>query len=191
MKLSSQKLAVAAQLVRALALRQRMTRSSPLLTVSIAGKLNILADVASRSFRKCDIASYALNDDEFFRLFSQHYPAPQGATWKMVELPKSWITLVIDTILGHSSTLDAWTRTMRPERNTGKHGVNTPKEWDSVPSSMAPATTPTKRSWGSLQGSGEATTVEGALSGLKQLRKPLGQSPRPSLWTDAIGKETP
>lgn len=42
---------IAARLVRALALRQRISQSSPMITLHVAGKANDIADIPSRSFR--------------------------------------------------------------------------------------------------------------------------------------------
>ena len=50
-KLASKRSKVAGCLLRALALRQRVQRSSPLITLSIAVVANVMADVSSRSFR--------------------------------------------------------------------------------------------------------------------------------------------
>lgn len=191
-KLSSTKSKVAARLLMALAMRQRVTRSSPLLTVSIEGKSNNMADVASRSFRHCDIASYELTDEEFLTAFANHFPPPQGTEWKEITLPPSWIELVMKTISGDTSSLDAWRRRLKPRRNTGATGKSSPERPGTDHSSTDQATTRTgKRSFDSLAGSGAAATAEAVVSGFKQSKKPWRPSPRPSKWTDGIATETP
>ena len=77
-KLASKRFKVARGLLRALALRQRVQRSSPLITLSIAGVDNVMADVSSRSF--CGGGGWAranLSDDDFLLRFNSQFPLPQ------------------------------------------------------------------------------------------------------------------
>ena len=190
-KLSSTKSKVAARLLMALAMRQRVTRSSPLLTVSIAGKENNMADVASRSFRKCEIAAYSLTDESFLPTFAKHYPPPQGQEWEEITLPKSWINLVMRTISGNIYSLDEWRRQLKPRRNTGGTGKSSSPSKGTDHSSTDQETTPTgKRSFASLAGSGAAAMAEDIVSGFRPSRKRYRPSPRRSTWSDGIDIET-
>ena len=76
-KLASKRSRCGGRLLRALALRQRVSRSSPLLTVSIAGVDNDMADIASRSFKGGGAIWKIATDDEFVLNFNTRFPLPQ------------------------------------------------------------------------------------------------------------------
>ena len=70
----------AGRLIIALALRQRERRASPLTPAHVAGELNRMADVASRSFgykKEWECKS----TEEFLTLFDRLFPLPKESSW--------------------------------------------------------------------------------------------------------------
>lgn len=67
-KMKSKRSSVGQRLVRALCLRMAINEASPLATLSIAGKVNNMADDASRWFQKFH------SDDDFLLTFASSYP---------------------------------------------------------------------------------------------------------------------
>jgi len=109
-KLNSSKSRVAARLIRALALRVMINASSPIISLSIAGTDNVMADVASRAFgpkNECtDMHQHA--DDEFLLMFNARFPLPQGGSWTMFQFPSKLTTLVISELRKGPLNLGSW-----------------------------------------------------------------------------------
>ena len=57
------------RLIRVLALRQRLAKSSPLLDVHVAADMNMIGDISSCSFG-CSKQWYCTNDSEFLSLIN-------------------------------------------------------------------------------------------------------------------------
>ena len=81
-RLNSTKSETANRLVMALAMRLRDQRASPLVTMSIAGVANALADIASRSFGKQGSANFFATDADFLFSFQKQFPLPQNKSWR-------------------------------------------------------------------------------------------------------------
>jgi len=108
-KLNSSKSRVAARLIRALSLRIQVNEASPLITVSIAGTENVMADVVSRPFgsKATDVIDTA-DDDVFLHEFSRRFPLPQNASWTMFRLPNKICSLVISELQHNPSRMESW-----------------------------------------------------------------------------------
>ena len=87
----------AGQLLIALALRQRQNRASPLAPAHVAGELNDMADVASRSFgyRKEWLCH---SDDELLTLFDSKFPLPSQSSWQGFHLSSKVVTKVTSAL---------------------------------------------------------------------------------------------
>ena len=98
-RLSSSKSRVGQQLARALALRMIVNQSSHLAAMSISGKDNVLANLASRSFRHTGVqGNYDLSDDVFLTKFNTDFPLTQDASWLMLRLNTRLNSLVFTTL---------------------------------------------------------------------------------------------
>ena len=191
-KLNSAKSRVAARLVRALSLRIQVNEASPLITVSIAGTDNVMADVASRAFgsQATDIIDTA-DDDVFLHDFSHRFPLPQGDSWTMFRLPNKVCSLVISELRLSPSRMESWLRITRKGAAIGRIGD---------PSQQHVAWSPTcnmkrKRSEAAsspplLSGSGQARAVKDVRSELKRFRSRYAPSARPANWTDVLTRFT-
>jgi hypothetical protein len=75
---------VASRLARALALRIRANEASPIISVSIAGVNDQMADIVSRTFTRTSATSktFTLSDDEFLQKNSDSFPL-QNASWRV------------------------------------------------------------------------------------------------------------
>jgi hypothetical protein len=74
----------AGRLLRGLAAIQRATRAGPLTVVSIAGKTNNMADLASGSYNTAALVP----DSPFLLHFNTRFPLPQNLSWKLVHLTR-------------------------------------------------------------------------------------------------------
>lgn len=194
-KLSSSKSMVASRLVRALALRLRANRASPLITLSISGPENVMADVASRCFGKHSAKgiTFTVPDDDFLLMFDDRFPLPQDASWQAFRLSNKLATLIFSELRGKTSTLGSWLRITMRGSDIGTIGHDssnrsitwTPSLRMSPPSNESP-------SWGpSLDGSGKVispvTSVQYAAPRFKSRYVP---SERRSNWVDNPTRRT-
>ena len=115
---------LAGRLLRALALRNNITKASPVVTASIPGKNNIRADNASRwfdsLFNKKDLK---LTDKNFLNHFNRVHSLQTG-NWAEFTLSSDLISRVISELLGKRSTLASWTRLPKIGGSIGRLGVN-------------------------------------------------------------------
>ena len=74
-KMNSKKSLIGQQLTRVLTMRMLANKSSPLAPISIAGKDNDMADLASRSFKRTGVqGNYNLTDSQFLHFFNESFP---------------------------------------------------------------------------------------------------------------------
>ena len=118
-KLASARSVVSSHLLRALALRLHTHRSSPLLSLTIAGVLNKMADVASRSFID---SAFTNSSHPFLHVFQHLFPLKKPHFWTEFQLPKSLSSRVMSSMLGKQLTLASWTKIPGQERNIGLTG---------------------------------------------------------------------
>ena len=180
-RLQSSKSTVAGHLLRVLALRQHVHRSSPCLTISIAGVINLMADHASRSYIK---PQYLNPNKTFLDVFSTTFPL-QSDSWTEYHLPNNLFSRVTSCLRGKPSTMASWLAIPKQDKNIGLTGKPMP-----VPTTMnhtsktATTTKPSSSSQPSLQGCGRASTVTDVLSQFKPLETRYLPSPRPLNWLD-------
>ncbi len=86
---------VAMSLLRALALRLHLSKTSPLIPLHIAGVDNAMTDIPSRSFG-CEPKWHCRTDKQFLTLFNSTFPLPMQDSWtgfhrgRMEETSKNW-----------------------------------------------------------------------------------------------------
>lgn len=192
-KLNSSKSRIAAKLVRALALRIQANEASPLISLSIAGIENEMADVASRAFGKAQ-AHPRLNylaADDFLLMFNSTFPLPQGNSWTMFQLNDKLSTLVISELRNIPSNLGSWLRITKNGGSIGRIGGSSPGTVEWSPGSNARQQRKRSRpSPVTLSGSGQVTSAEATKSGLKRFKSRFAPSARPANWKGSQTQST-
>lgn len=179
-RLSSSSSIIAGHLLRALALRQHMAHTSPLLCVSVAGVHNLMADVSSRSFID---KRFTTSHKSFLHIFSSLFPLPQKKCWLEYTHPIEWTSLVMSCLRGKPSTMASWTKTMQTGANIGTTGKPSAPTSRLTPSSTI-ATRKRKQSspQDSLLGSGKVTMDGANRSEFRALRSRFRPSQRQQNW---------
>jgi hypothetical protein len=181
-RLHSSKSKIAGHLLRALAIRQHAHRTSPLLTISIAGEQNNMADVASRSFREKPFTS---SHQPFATSFTNLFPLPQQTSWTECRLEEKLTSRVTSCLRGEQLQMALWLKIPRRGKNTGLIGKTT-----ALPSSVthiSSTVTTQKKSSSSqpmLLGSGQVTTATSVKSKFRPFRTRFQPSPRQLNWLE-------
>ena len=124
-RLASKNSKIAGRLLRALALRQRTRRASPLLSISIAGEDNVMADVASRSFRGNNAkTTFEVSNNDFLTYFNSQFPLPQNLQWKQFHLASKVTTRVISEMQNKPLNMESWLRLPTKGGSIGTTGLN-------------------------------------------------------------------
>ena len=176
----------AGRLIIALALRQRERRASPLAPAHVAGVLNRMADVASRSFGYKKEWECKSNDD-FLTLFDRLFPLPQQCSWQSFRLSSRIITRITDALQMKPFNVLEWkklpkigTSISRPGASSCNLGELT-RIWESqCPSQTKCTTSPASEQWS--EQANWATESKFELDQYVQRLLPLR---RPSRWTEA------
>ena len=91
---AAKKSALVGRLLRVLDLRQRVARASPVVAAHVAGYLNVLGDISSRSFGYSK-QLHCTNDSEFLSLINSKFPLPHQHSWQGLRLFFALSTKVI------------------------------------------------------------------------------------------------
>jgi hypothetical protein len=187
-KLASSKSVIGGHLCRALAVRQHVHQASPLLTVSIAGIKNDMADIASRAAKT---TSLALHNTNFLSHFNTTFPLPQETCWHRFHLPAKLSSRVTSCLRGKPLTMASWTRLPNQDKNIGLTGLTMQQHTTKAPSSKTSATcTNLLSSQHTLRGSGQVTSVEAVKSEFRQSLRRYRRSQRPSNWLASKAQST-
>jgi hypothetical protein len=168
----------AGHILRALALRQQLCKSSPLLVVHTPGLQNDMADVASRFSSTPALYNASPN---LLSYFNKHFK--QKTSWEIFHLPKKLVSLVMSSLRGTQLTLESWRRLPGLVKNIGSTGTVTQPASKST--RYCPAQTHSSETWSSqhlLQGSGVVTTAEDIKSEFKESLMRYRPSARPLSW---------
>lgn len=184
-KLSSKKSKVGQRLVRALCIRHCTNESSPLAPLSIAGLRNLMADLASRSFKKAGKGTYELTDFAFLHKFNSDFPLTQDASWQLFRLANKLSSLVFSELRMQPSPMGSWMRPTMKGSAIGLIGASSCKHIEWTPT-CGPSPTSSKLSSSAplLQKCVKELTAEGVESALKRCKLRFGPSARPSNWMD-------
>jgi hypothetical protein len=178
----------AGQLLRALAMRQRTTGSALPTVAHYAGSLNLLADTASRSFRRFHHGNArgtpSQSDTPFLTSFNSVFSLSefsQMPSWQLVNPTSEMSSLVISTLLGQKLPMPRWTVWSEPPIGaTGQHGA---PDSSSIPSSSVRLENGTHTySWLSLPESVLALVVTANKLGANPSPLPCAMSPKPLFW---------
>ena len=127
--MATKKSRVAAQLVRALALRLKKNETCPLTPVHIPGKQNSMTDIPSRSFGS--VAEWhCRTNGELLTLFNKLFPLPGQASWTVFQFNSALATRVISVLRTRPSTLAEWRRLPKIGRHIGTIGPPMSGLWD-------------------------------------------------------------
>ena len=171
---------VAGHLLRALALRQQICHSAPLLVIGIAGLLNDMADVASRHSSDKSMQKISPTLLSYFNTKFK-----QTVSWEQFHFPRKLTSLVMSSLLGTRLTLESWRRLTGLVKSTGSTGVTTQRASASTLYSKKPLLlSETSSLQRSLLGSGQATTAKDVKSKFSPSLKRYRPSARQSNWLD-------
>ena len=169
---------VAGHLLRALALRQQICKSAPLLVIPIAGHDNTMADVASRFSSD---PSLQQSSPTLLKFFNSHFP--QKNSWEEFHLRPKLGSLVMSSLQGTRSTLESWRRLPGLAKNIGKNGavMQQGSRWTRFSKTQTPSSE-ISSSQPSLLGSGQASTASANKLKYKASLTHLLPSARPLNW---------
>ena len=187
-KLSSSRSLIAGRLTRALALRIHENEASPLVSVSIAGIDNRMADMSSRTFGRNSAMAHTfhVSDEAFLQSFSAAFPL-QNDSWRVFRLSNKLASRIFSELRGNKSTLGSWKRITESGSAIGSIGKNSPPhslEWTKC-SPVCQTPSVLNFSQRSLNGYGEAITATALESELAPFRSRYVPSARRSRWTDS------
>ena len=128
-RMASKSSAVAGQLIRALALRLKLNRVSPLTPMHIKGTENAITDIPSRSFGS-NPAYYCKTNDDLKNLFNQKFPLPHQASWTVFQPSWRMAMRVISVLRMNTSTADEWRRLPGAGKHIGEIGPAMSGLWE-------------------------------------------------------------
>jgi hypothetical protein len=186
-KLSSSRSKIAGRLTRALALHIHANEASPLVSVSITGVDNKMADLSSRTFNRHSATNetFHISNENFLHTFSTAFPL-QNDSWRVFRLSNKLASRIYSELRGETSMLGSWKRITGKGSAFGTIGQSSSPlsmEWTQC-SPMCQTPSASNFSQFSLSGSGEATTATALASGLLPFKSRYVPSARPSKWTD-------
>jgi hypothetical protein len=120
---------VAGELLRALALRMKMTRVSPLTTLHIAGQRNAMTDIPSRSFGSKK-KWHCKTDDDLLTLFNLSYPLPKQNSWTVYQPSHAISMRVISVLRMKVFGMGEWRRLPKLGSHIGEIGQATSNLWE-------------------------------------------------------------
>ncbi|KAL7533277.1 hypothetical protein ACHAWF_011989 [Thalassiosira exigua] len=175
---------VAAQLLRALALRMSVAKTSPLTPLHIAGTKNAMTDIPSRSFGS-EPKWFCRTDDDLLRLFNARFPLPNQKSWTIFRPTFTTCMKVISVLRMEDTSLAEWRRLKQSGRHIGRIGSATSGLWEwTLTFRESPSDDKCDSSRASRGESGRGTTDEDARWQLERsirLSAPLARrSPWPS-----------
>jgi hypothetical protein len=177
MATKSAKSDAAHRLLRGLAMRQRLIEAGPLQVLHIAGKSNVLADIASRMIVNCDDSAFLTHFNSLFPLL------PKATSWlRACPLPDQ-LSNVILTLRGQRLQLPRWM--IPPVRPAGAGGLVTAASANLTRGSVtAPHSFNNNCSWPLPPGLElDSLGLEGRLVD-KRWKKQCVTWHRPSCWQD-------
>ena len=185
---ASKRSIVANRLLRILAIRQRVNRTSPLVTRHLAGVRNHLGDIPSRSFGY-KAEWHFLNDCDFLAFFNRTFPLPQKNSWTGFRLSDAVVTKVICELLTQESSMEEWRQLPKLGRRYGRSGRPTSDLSECLRTWTAATFRPSQ---GSPRCSGATCerADEESPSALVRFEPASGPSTRRSRWTPAASPST-
>ncbi|KAL7525054.1 hypothetical protein ACHAWF_002174, partial [Thalassiosira exigua] len=185
---ASRRSAAANRLLRILAIRHREKRASPLVARHLAGELNTLGDIPSRSFGY-KAEWHFVEDDAFLTFFNQKFPLPLKNSWQGFRLTSAVATKVTNELLTEASSMAEWRRLAKLGRRYGRSGRSIATTSACLPTSRASTSNASPESPRRSE-EGSARAREGGLSALGTFAPASGTSTRRSPWTQGASPST-
>ena len=120
---------VAGQLLRALALRLKLSQASPLTPMHIRGIENAITDIPSRSFGSIP-KYYCATDTDLKTLFDTKFPLPEQNSWNVFRVSLKTSTLVTSVLRMITTDTDAWRRLPKAGSHIGATGPAMSGLWE-------------------------------------------------------------
>jgi hypothetical protein len=138
-RMTSSRSKIGHRLVRALMMRINVNEASPLVTVSIAGCRNDMADVASRSFgpssSRTSDPSFDNTNLLFLDSFDSEFPLEQDASWRLFLISTKLSSLVFSELRAQPQSMASWRRLTRKGNVIGERGSSSASTITWTPSS--------------------------------------------------------
>lgn len=183
-RMAAKRSLVAAQLLRALALRLKTKGASPLTPFHVAGCENAMADIPSRSWGS-EPQWTCKTDNQLLTLFNLKFPLPTQMSWSVYRPSFAICMRVISVLRMRAFSMEEWRRLPEIGTYIGAIGPRTPRLWEwTLTFRRSPSKIPSVSSPGLPPESAAGTTVEDTKSLLAQsvkLSRPLA---RRSLWSE-------
>ena len=128
-RMASKSSVIAGVLLRALGLRMRTARASPLTAIHIPGVHNKISDVPSRSFGY-KAEWHFNNDKKFLKFFNSSFPLPNQDSWQLLTLHNAITTRVTSILQMKDSGLEEWRRLPKLGSSIGGTGRATANLWE-------------------------------------------------------------
>ena len=120
-RMASKSSKVAGMLLRALSLRMRIRRCSPLTPLHLAGRHNCIGDIPSRSFGYKKEWHFNC-DKQFLTFFDKTFPLPKQSSWHIFHLRRDICTRVTSAMLTKDSVAAAWKKLPKIGQSSGGTG---------------------------------------------------------------------
>ena len=128
-RMASKSSVVAGQLIRALALRLKISGASPLTPLHIRGVENAITDIPSRSFGKPK-KWHCPTDNDLLTLFSDTFPLPNQQCWTVYRVSSAISTKILSVLRMKLISLDVWRQLPSRGKHTGDVGAVTSHLWE-------------------------------------------------------------
>ena len=185
---ASKRSRVANRLLRALAIRMRKNRASPLVTRHLAGIRNTLGDIPSRSFGY-KAEWHFVKDTDFLNFFNNTFPLPSQNSWTGFRLASGVASKVMQELLMQGSSMAEWRRLPKLGIKYGKNGRPTASLSKYLRTWTAATSKPSPESQPCLEEKSEKAKEEKP-SALEWFEPASGASTRRSLWRQAGSPST-
>ena len=120
-KMASKRSNIAGHLLFALAMRQRLCRASPLCTLHIAGIINDMADIPSRSFGYKAEWNFQ-HDADFLNYFESSFPLPNQRSWKLFQPSSGVTTRIVAALQMKAIPMVEWQKLPPHGKSIGTNG---------------------------------------------------------------------
>ena len=128
-KLASKSSVIAGQLIRALALRLKVSQASPLSTLHVAGDANAMTDIPSRSFG--DPSKWFCETDiELLSLYTREFPLPPQLSWNVYRINTRISSRIVSILRMQHFSMEEWRRLPSPGEHIGHVGPSGPDLWE-------------------------------------------------------------
>ena len=181
-RLASRHSVVAAQLVRAMALRMKLRGACPITPVHIPGVENAMTDIPSRSFGSV-LEWFCKTDTDLLTLFNTRFPLPGQASWTVFRMTSKVFMRVISVLRMRDIALEEWRRLPKTGVHIGSIGAPMSHLWEWSLTFRGSAMLPgSESSQDSQQESDGAVMGEESGSRLQQCLAQLQPLDRRYLW---------